>query len=92
MQILNQSIYEIVILDISEGIQGITEILDLAGKVYMPVLDDPVSQGKVKQFESEMKLMGVEDILDKTEKIHIPDDIPDYARKLAKKYSGRERL
>lgn len=92
MQILNQSIYEIVILDISEGIQGLTDMLDLAGKVYMPVLDDPVSLGKVRQFEDEMKLMGVEDILDKTEKIHISDDIPKYARKLAKQYSGREKL
>lgn len=91
MQILNQSIYEIVILDISEGIQGLVEILDFAGKVYMPVLDNPVSEGKIKQFEGEIKLMGLDEILNKTEKIHIPDDVPKYARKLAKEYAGRDR-
>lgn len=91
MQILNQSIYEIVILDISEGVQGLVEILDAAGKVYMPVLDDPVSEGKIKQFEGEIKLMGIDEILNKTEKIHIPEDVQKYARKLAKEYMGRDR-
>lgn len=91
IQILNQSIYEIVILDIGEGIQGITELLEMSSKVYMPILQDPVSQRKIEQFEEELHLVGEDSIIEKTEKIHLPEEISVFAGKLAKTYLGRDK-
>lgn len=62
-KILEQSIYETLILDIDEGISGLYQILKSCTEIHMPVSKEEVSQAKIRQFEQEATILGHEDIL-----------------------------
>lgn len=64
-KILEQSIYETVILDIGDGILELYQLLKSCTEVHMPVLEDEYSKAKLLQFEHEMNLFGQEDVLKK---------------------------
>ncbi len=64
-QILEQSIYEILILDIDEGISKLYQLLGFCTEIHMPVLEDEYSQAKIRHFENEASLLGQEDLLRK---------------------------
>lgn len=64
-KILEQSIYETLILDISDGIPGLYALLKNCTEIHMPVLEDEYSQAKLLQFEHEANLLGQEDVLKK---------------------------
>lgn len=61
-RIIEQSIYEVLILDMDEGIREIYPLLKSCSEIYMPTAADVISQAKVRQFEEEMILLGHEDI------------------------------
>ena len=61
-QIAEQSIYEVLILDIDEGIRGVYELLRMCSEVYVATMKDEVAKAKVFQFEEELHLMGYEDV------------------------------
>ena len=50
-EILTGSIYDVLILDIGESIQGIVKILNVCDEIYMPVSDDRSAASKIRQFE-----------------------------------------
>ena len=50
-EILTGSIYDVLILDIGESIQGIVKILNVCDEIYMPVSDDRFAASKIRQFE-----------------------------------------
>lgn len=58
--------YEYVILDLSESMQGLFDILRNCFKVFTLTADDPVSQSKLIQYEQVLSLYEYEDILHKT--------------------------
>lgn len=64
-QILEQSIYETIILDIDEGIRDVYELLRICSQIH--VLEDQTeySLAKMEQFERELTLLGYDDILSK---------------------------
>lgn len=64
-KILEQSIYETLILDIDEGISGLYHILKCCTEIHMLVAKDRYSQAKLRQFEREASLLGHEDVLKK---------------------------
>lgn len=64
-QILEQSIYEILILDIDEGIPGLYALLEICTEIHMLISGDPYSQAKIRHFENELSLLGQEAILQK---------------------------
>lgn len=61
-QIVEQSIYEILILDIDEGIRKVYELLRMCSEVHVATMKDEVAKAKVFQFEEELHLMGYEDV------------------------------
>ena len=61
-QITDQCIYEVLILDIDEGIRGVYELLRMCTEIYVAVKKEEVAQAKVFQFEEELHLMGYEDV------------------------------
>lgn len=61
-KIIEQSIYEIVILDMDEGVRDIYQILRVCTEIHMLTIDEPVAQAKVAQFEAELELLGYEDV------------------------------
>lgn len=64
-RILEQSIYDVVILDIDEGIPGVYELLQVCTKIYLLYTPDLYGQAKLRQFEKEVSLLGCEDIMKK---------------------------
>lgn len=64
-KILEQSIYETVILDLDEAVSGIYKILEICTEIYMPTTGDACAEAKIRQFEQEAELLGKEDILRK---------------------------
>jgi len=64
-KILEQSIYETLVLDIGDGIPELHKLLKSCTEVHMPVREDKYSKGKLLQFEHEMNLLGQEDVLKK---------------------------
>lgn len=64
--------YECLILDFSDCIQGLAELLGKCSRVYMPVLEDTVSQAKIGQFERVLEERGFENLREVIEKIKLP--------------------
>ena len=68
IQITKDSIYETVILDVDEGLQGVYDILRLCTEVHVPAAEDETGCAKERQFEEELRLLGYEDVLQKLKK------------------------
>lgn len=64
--------YEVIVLDLSEGMQGLFDILRMCTHVYTLTKDDRYASAKVEQYEQLLKLCEYEDVLEKTFKRKIP--------------------
>lgn len=64
--------YDYIILDLSDSIQGLFDILRMCERVYTITRNDGVAQAKISQYESLMKVMEYTDILEKTRKHQFP--------------------
>lgn len=64
-KIMEQSIYEILILDMDEGVREIYDVLRICGEIHMMTAPDMAAESKVRQFEEELRLLGYEDIRSK---------------------------
>lgn len=73
--VLNETVYETVILDLSESIQGLLEILQFCDKVYMPVLEDGISKQKVQRFEEMLRQMGLSGLEQKIHQFVVVEDM-----------------
>lgn len=74
VQIMNQSVYETIILDIDEGIRDVYELLKSCTQIYMLTDQTVYSSAKVEQFEKELSFLGYEEILEKIERKEEADD------------------
>lgn len=66
--IAEKCVYEAVILDLGDCIDGLYEILERCSRVYTPYVSDPVSLAKLKQYEDNLREAGREKILRHTVK------------------------
>ena len=64
--------YEYIILDLSESMQGLFDILRICNKVFTLTQEDRVAQCKLMQYEEVLRLYEYEDVLGKTCKCSIP--------------------
>lgn len=83
-EIVENSIYEMVILDMSESIQGLWDILEQCDRIYMPILEDDVSQSKLKQYDDNVKQLHLEKLERTTYRFTMPEQVEEYARIRAK--------
>lgn len=67
-QILEKSIYETIILDIGDSVQGIYEILERCDVIYTLYTQERIAQEKIKQYEENLLRLGYENILEHTKK------------------------
>ncbi len=61
-QIAQCGLYDVLILDLDEGLQEVYQILRFCTQVQVIELSDPVSQAKLLQFDRELHLLGYEDV------------------------------
>lgn len=64
--------YEYIVLDLSESIQGLFEVLRLCTQVFTLVKEDPIAKCKLMQYERMLELYEYEDVLHKTHKCKFP--------------------
>lgn len=64
--------YEYVVLDLSESMQGLFEILRVCDRVYTLGCEDRIAKAKLMQYEQVLTLYEYEDVLSKTKKLTLP--------------------
>lgn len=64
--------YEYIILDLSESIQGLFQILRRCCKIFTLTKEDRAAKGKITQYEQVLAMCEYDDILQKTNKFKIP--------------------
>ena len=64
-RILEQSIYETIILDIDEGLSKVYELLRFCTEIHFLTNKTKNSAAKIRQFEMEAGVLGYEDVLQK---------------------------
>lgn len=64
--------YEYVILDLSESMQGLFEILRMCKVVFTITKEDRIAQSKILQYEQMLSLYEYEDVLAKTRRLKLP--------------------
>mgnify|MGYP002516150406 CR=1 FL=1 len=88
--------YEYLILDLSENMQGLFDILRICERVYTLIRDDSMAQSKLYQYEKLLERADYEDVLQKTNHCKLPfirqipisaeqithGELADYIRKL----------
>lgn len=57
-EILNHSIYDVVILDLGDCVQGLFDILKACDTIYMPAADDRSAASKIYQYEEALCRQG----------------------------------
>lgn len=78
--------YEYIIMDLSESMQGLFDILRLCAKIFTLTKGDRIAQNKVREYEEILRRCEYGDVLDKTCKceapqIHrVPDDLEQYTK------------
>ncbi len=83
-QISENSSYDLLILDMGECVQGLYHILELCDRIYMPVLEDFVSQKKLEQFDNGIRQLHFERLERITHRFVMPENLEEYARIRAK--------
>lgn len=71
-EIESYSVYDVVILDFDETVDGFLEILRHCGVIYMPVREDGLSAAKLAQYEKLLELAGYRELAEKTRKLKLP--------------------
>lgn len=71
-EIVDYSTYEVVILDLGDGVSELYQLLEQCDRIYMPVRSDPISQAKISQFENLLRLWDKVPVLEKMQKIKLP--------------------
>lgn len=79
-QILVESPYELVILDIGESMQGLFGILEMCDRIYMPVLDDDRAVQKVQQFERNTEQLKLDRLRRITYRFVMPPNVEEFAK------------
>lgn len=84
-----ESQYEFAILDLSFGVEGLFELLEGCDRIYMPITSDETAQAKLWQYQETLRLLDLEEILEKTEKVTFSDleAIEEYARREGGRWS-----
>ena len=67
-----ESQYEVIILDIGEGVEDVCGMLELCDHIFMPTKQDFVSQAKMLQFEKLLELCVRQEVVSKIVKLKLP--------------------
>ncbi|MBR1673758.1 MAG: hypothetical protein IJ703_02245 [Eubacterium sp.] len=85
--LLQTGIYSTVIYDLGSAVLDDLSLLECFDVIYMPVLDDKASQGKLAGFESILRSLELRDVMQRIIKLHVPtvggrEKMAEYVREL----------
>lgn len=64
--------YERIVLDLSNMVQDVFQILEICSSIYMPINDDRISLKKVAAYEEYLLKSGKEELMNRMIKVKIP--------------------
>lgn len=64
--------YEFVVMDLSECMQGLFDVLRICQRVYTITMEDRAAGGKLTQYEKLLEQYSYEDVMEKTQKCNLP--------------------
>ena len=70
--IVKETRYEIVILDLGDGVQSLFQILESCDQIYVPIRNDVISASKIDQFEHLLSVWGHTHLTERTKKLKLP--------------------
>ena len=70
--ILEHCIYEKVILDLGECVDGLFQILDRCEAIYTPYIQEKAAMAKLMQYTENLRYAGMENVLEKTVQKKMP--------------------
>ena len=71
-KLASDSDYQVVIIDFGSDVCGLFQLLSQCTKVYLPMLPDAVSKGKIENFEWNLREEHFEKVLESMQKINLP--------------------
>lgn len=76
--LLERTDYEVIILDLSEQVNGLLDILKKCNRIYTIVDSDRIATAKIIQYENLLRETAHAEVIDRTQNIHLPKfrDIP----------------
>lgn len=74
LQLLEKSVYEVLVIDFGESVQGLPELLQMCDVIFTLTHAETVSEAKLRQYENGLRLTGRDEILQKTVKILCEQD------------------
>lgn len=80
--IMDESLYQCVVLDLSESVRGLRQVMSMCSKLLMPVIDEAEAAAKLSQYKWEVRTMGEEEILGKTTEVLMTSDQSGCVRRL----------
>lgn len=72
LELLAGSRYEIILLDLSEGIRGLFEILRQCSRIYTIVREDGFAAAKLEQYEETLEKSEYRDVRERMRKVGLP--------------------
>lgn len=90
IRLLEDSLYDVVILDVDSKVQGYLDILDRCNKVYIPELEGQMSREKLECFSKALRIIGKNKLLIKMESIVVPKYESDIDSQLAMYIKNKE--
>lgn len=90
--VARESRFEYVILDLGGAVNGLYEILECCAGIYTPTQEDEVSKAKLWQYEETLKLLDLEELLDRSRCPLLsgePEALEEFVRAEGERWSGK---
>lgn len=71
-QICGKCSYDYILLDLSDQMRGLKEVLKLCDMVYTLIEDAPIDGIKLREYETDLRTSGYGEVLDRTKKCRLP--------------------
>ncbi len=68
--------YDVIILDLSEQVDELFQIMKHCDRIYTPIQEDVISQAKLAQYEKLLRMLDMTEILEKTHRLRLPLQMP----------------
>ena len=79
-ELLGLGVYDVILLEPGEGVQGLFQILQMCDRIYMPVMEDDVSSQKIVRYERCIKRLEFEKIVRITQRFVVKDNVEEYVK------------
>lgn len=83
-ELQTNSNYDIILLDVSESVQGLLQILERCNKVYMPILEDELANQRIQLYDQNIERLNLDRLKRITHRFVMPEDVKEYAKIRAK--------